>query len=331
MKGKILALWASLFMGCSKSTPVSQPVASLSPGWEKVATVLSEGNAHCTIAFDSTHARFVMGFIDEETKQIKWASAPLADPHKWSPVQGANFTKGEGWYEIGGRGICLVRSGNQWYFYFDDLKSGEIGVAIGETLATLEKRENPVLVGEGGKGSMEQYVRHPAVVVPEKSHDGQWHMIYDGRKGSPGSAYGDLRHASSKDGVLWEKDKAHNPVLRPSNKDDFEADDVGSPSIVTIDDEYWLAYHGYNKRYGDSVPHFPHWIGVAHSKNCLDWERVSTNPVLPLGELAEFDSKASFGPAWHLFKDEYIYLYFTGLNAAGERRLAYARYKVTGE
>jgi hypothetical protein len=321
---------AVVAIACGCGRRVREPQARLSPGWGKVGTVLEPGCAHCTIACDEANDRYVMAYIEEATKLIKWAAATADAPHEWQPIAATTPQPGKGWYSLGGRGVELVHSGGKWFLYFDDLRSGTIGLAQGVSLDALETLAQPVLKGTRSPFSQEQYVRHPAVVPPEQSHDGLWHMIYDGRRGSTGGAFGDLRHATSRDGIVWEKDAANNPVMRPSRAGDFEADDVGSPSILRVGDTYWLAYHGYNKRFGDTVPHFPHWIGVARSVDLIQWERQAENPVLPLGKPGEFDSLASFGPAWHPHHDETLYLYFTGLTDGDRRRIGYASFALDG-
>lgn len=93
--------------------------------------------------------------------------------------------------------------------------------------------------------------------------------------------------ATSTDGVHWQKSNA-NPVLNIGAPGEFDSEHVYNPMVVYYDGLYWMWYAGNN---GTS------WqIGLATSKDGIEWKKHSNNPVFKIGNPGQWDDKHITSP-----------------------------------
>ena len=109
--------------------------------------------------------------------------------------------------------------------------------------------------------------------------DGVYHMWYGGSDGS----YTQIGHATSLDGITWEKDTL-NPVLRVGSVGSWDDKTVDGPAVLFDGDIYHMWYSGGKQNAWD-------WkTGYAYSYDGRNWIKYSVdNPVLGLGEPGSWD------------------------------------------
>jgi len=85
--------------------------------------------------------------------------------------------------------------------------------------------------------------------------------------------------ASSKDGLLWEREKDESilSISGPGMVKDWEKDSIYQPWLVEHDGEY---YNFYNAK---EMPQWIEQIGLATSKDLQSWLRHADNPILRVG------------------------------------------------
>jgi predicted GH43/DUF377 family glycosyl hydrolase len=93
--------------------------------------------------------------------------------------------------------------------------------------------------------------------------------------------------ATSTDGITWQKSNA-NPVLNVGAAGQFDSEHVYTPMVVYHDSLYWMWYAGNNG---------VNWqIGLATSKDGVQWKKHPDNPVLKIGAAAKWDDKHLISP-----------------------------------
>src|SRR5262249_59761288 len=102
---------------------------------------------------------------------------------------------------------------------------------------TLEPKTPLLSPGKGASDFDLQSVETPSVV----SFEGKYHLYYTGvREGLSGPMA--IGHATSEDGIRWEKDP-NNPVLRPTgHPEDFNGLQVAEPGAVVRGGEVYLYF-----------------------------------------------------------------------------------------
>ncbi len=119
----------------------------------------------------------------------------------------------------------------------------------------------------------------------------RWAMLYEGAGESPG----DIGLAMSNDRKNFIKDTL--PILRHTvrQKDDpqgidlqWEKNNIGTPSLYTVNGVRYLFYHGYGKSW-DGGPDDCQ-VGVAIGTDLRNMRRYSANPVLKTGARGAWDS-----------------------------------------
>jgi len=152
----------------------------------------------------------------------------------------------------------------------------------------------------------------PAVVlVPEAAWEGdavsdpcvttdgaRWLLYYAGAEG--------IGLAESVDGIEWTR-ASEGPVLRADAE--WEGSRVGAPSVVPDEDGGFVLY--YEAGGG---------IGVATSRDGLDWTRIGAGPVVAPGFAGAWDDRAVFDPAARVHRSptgrRTVQLFYVGVAAA---------------
>jgi len=133
----------------------------------------------------------------------------------------------------------------------------------------------------------------------------------------------------SDDLVHW-KPHDHNPVFGPETMDNWDAIHIRPRGLNKIGDTWYLWYEGANQwdpptLVGDGTKVAGWWdtVGLARSKDLINWDYYPRNPALPGSGV----SKEQFDTSWvgwpRMFvKDGVGYVYYTGGRHIGLRTIA---------
>lgn len=133
----------------------------------------------------------------------------------------------------------------------------------------------------------EQGWEKAAVMCPTVLRDDDgFHLWYSGGDSYEPDAIG---YATSHDGIHWTR-VGGGPVLRPGDADSWESDRVAGAHVFRVADWLYAAYIGFANDFEDSA------IGIARSRDGVQWERHAGNPVLSRGEAGGFDSINVYKP-----------------------------------
>jgi len=147
---------------------------------------------------------------------------------------------------------------------------------------------NPVL-SLGSSGSWDDFfIVHPSVVYA----NGTYHMWYDGWSDGSTSTIKSIGHATSADGINWEKD-ANNPVLSPDNSESWDFNFVRGVNVLFDGGKFHMWYTG--------GKWFNYNLGYAFSTDGINWKKYNdyttdeplfaeSDPVMTRGEFRMWDS-----------------------------------------
>ena len=143
------------------------------------------------------------------------------------------------------------------------------GIAWSQYDWTKDAR-NPVLSG-GASGTWDYHVAQPCVLY--NSDSSRYEMWYSGSF-NLARPYR-IGFATSPDGINWQRDTAHNPVLTPDTGT-WDESSVESPCVIRENGQYKMWYSGWR---GYDIN-----IGYAVSSDGVNWQKdVANNPVLSPG------------------------------------------------
>lgn len=158
----------------------------------------------------------------------------------------------------------LLKDGNLFKMWY----TGDAGLAktyglYAESKDGINWKHNvePVL-SPGEEGSWDSWAVHPGPVIKENN---LYKMYYTGWSDMNG--HWNIGLATSTDGINWTKNP--NPVLS-GNNNEYQ---ITATSVIKIDDIYHMYYTG---GYYQQV----WWISLATSRDGVNWERYSGNPLL---------------------------------------------------
>jgi uncharacterized repeat protein (TIGR01451 family) len=183
---------------------------------------------------------------------------------------------------------------SMWYSGIDRLGDIRVGLATSsDGIAWSKSGSNPLLDG------MEVFI------LKEGASDYKaWFASQDAQ----------IFRAKSTDGSSWTLDPA-TPVLSPTGQTgDWDCDYVSDPSVVKdADNIYWMFYEGEN--YATEIAQ----IGVATSTNGIDWQRVSSSPVIVPGGSGAWDEAMTLDPIVLLDGGEFR-MWYSALNSGWTAR-----------
>jgi predicted GH43/DUF377 family glycosyl hydrolase len=178
----------------------------------------------------------------------------------------------------------VIRHGGVYRMWYTGQARGKswIGYATSDDGKTWRREsDGPVL-------SATEPWEKVAVMCPHVLFDegsGAYRMWYSGGEQYEPDAIG---HATSKDGLVWEKHPA-NPVFRPDPKEAWERDRVTACQVVRHDNGYVMFYIGFRDR--DHAQ-----IGLARSQDGVTrWRRHPANPIIRPG-VGRWDADAVYKP-----------------------------------
>jgi predicted GH43/DUF377 family glycosyl hydrolase len=134
---------------------------------------------------------------------------------------------------------------------------------------------------------------------------------------------GTIGFARSRNLLEWEE--VGTPLL-PEKDSHWEAGGLYKSWLLEHDGLFYLFYNAKNFDDFGSTAVPPNWIeqtGLATSTDLMTWSRVTTNPVLPVGESGSFDDRFASDPCVLRDGDYWVMFYF-GLSSDGHAREGYA-------
>ena len=121
--------------------------------------------------------------------------------------------------------------------------------------------------------------------------------------------------AKSRDGRHWVK-LAH-PVVPLGPRGSWDERGVADPYVLRLGSYYYMFYLGQDRARRQR-------LGLARSRNGIDWQKLLTNPVLELGQPGAFDEYGLGEPAGWTSHGRYWMLY-TGRDRNERRRIGLAQ------
>jgi predicted GH43/DUF377 family glycosyl hydrolase len=121
--------------------------------------------------------------------------------------------------------------------------------------------------------------------------------------------------AQSLNGKEWRKHPA--PVLETGPRGSWDERGVADPYVIRGGDFYYMYYLGQDRARRQR-------LGVARSRDGIQWQKLRANPILEIGEDGAFDENGLGEPAVWQSHGKYWMLY-TGRDRIENRRLGLAR------
>ncbi len=230
------------------------------------------------------------------------ASGPRA-PFAWQASAEPVVGRGpQAWDSVDVLNPSVVRFHDAfWNLYSGfDGKNWSTGTATSSDGVTWEKMAR-VIAGEGSAG---QGSNGSALV--ENGQILYWYVAGD----PPGIAL-----ARSQDGVTFAE--APNLVVPVGPRGSFDERGVADPYVIRRGEYLYLFYLGQDRARRQT-------LGVARSRDGVEWEKSRANPLLGLGAPGSFDENGLGEPAVWTSGGSYWMLY-TGRDRAEHRRLGLAR------
>jgi PKD repeat protein len=187
------------------------------------------------------------------------------------------------WDDLSVQQPTVLFDGTTWHMWYTGLNvsgfaSRRIGYATSTNKINWTKHESNPVLGPGPGGSWDdEWVGWQKVLFV----DGMYHIWYTGGNGTLTR----IGHATSVDGVTWEKDPM-NPVLTVGISGTWDDLTVSTPTVSYDGHTFHMWYCGAQTVFGD-------WkVGYAVSLDGKHWEKISiNNPVMDLGNSGQWDNK----------------------------------------
>jgi predicted GH43/DUF377 family glycosyl hydrolase len=199
----------------------------------------------------------------------------------------------------------VFASKSYWNFYSGyDGQTWHTGLAISPD-GLLWRKRGKVLSPAPGTWEGD-YIAANGTVLHDKGRFLHWYQ--GGREPRIG-------FATSPDGVNWEKRR--DPVLQTGPRSSWEERGVADPYVIRSGDWLYMYYLGQDRARRQR-------LGVARSRDGVDWEKYRGNPILELGAPGRFDETGLGEPAVWTEQGWYWMLY-TARDRKEYRRLGLAR------
>jgi predicted GH43/DUF377 family glycosyl hydrolase len=205
---------------------------------------------------------------------------------------------------------------HMWYTAGDDRSAYKVGYATSEDGIqwTRANDAKPVLrPGEKGKFD-DRVVLHPAVVRDDKS---TLHIWYNG-VGPQGTFR--VGHATSRDGINWERQNNGDPVLAPSQVGDFKEYYVYNVHVRFEGGTFHMWYSAAKEEYGSGGHNC---LTYASSTDGTHWTKASA-PTLLSGPPGSIDEYATFA-CYVVTRDDGLWMYYSAADKNKTYRVSLAR------
>ena len=301
------------------------PAISMSPGIfdrDQVYTgpVIFDGGVYKMWYGSSAIFGFWNSGYATSTNGIDWS--------KQSDVPVLDLGSTNSWDDQWAFASSVLHDGNSYQMWYSGLSTNDnkrrIGFATSfdgivwqkyddpNTTSSLFAHSDPV-VDVGVIGSWNSR----GVWYPSVYFDGSmYHMWYTGQNDQ---GYSSLRvgYASSPDGVHWTQ-HPDNPVLNPGPAESWDADAVGTCTVVYYDKKYHMWYGGM-----ENAAIFNALIGYAVSEDGIQWTKHESNPILSPGSPGSWDALRIDSP-FVLYDETNLHMWYAGKDAANKGRIGYA-------
>lgn len=184
-------------------------------------------------------------------------------------------------------------------------------------------------------GPFEPYAGNPAYKHFTHAHefdllrvdhpDYRYILFYSGFTPEPKSGpTGDRGYVLYSDDLKNWREHAENPVFSPQTLDNWDATHIRPRSLTRLGDTWYVWYEGCNQWTPPGTTMHGWWdtVGLARSKDLVNWEHYPRNPALPgLGISSEqFDNRWVGWPRM-VVKDDIAYVFYTGNARVGLRKI----------
>lgn len=173
-------------------------------------------------------------------------------------------------YNLRGIGYATSPDGITWTKYDDS------------TTTSLPFAESDRVLYPGQQGTWDDAsVATPSVLLIESTY----HMWYAGTQDPTHSELISIGHATSTDGINWQKDIQNNPVLHPGVTGTWDDVFVFGPWVLFDGSIYHMWYNAWNGSQTELMR-----IGHATSLDAITWTKNPNNPVLSYGSPGDWDN-----------------------------------------
>lgn len=118
-------------------------------------------------------------------------------------------------------------------------------------------------------------------------------------------------------GLVRGKSKEPSPVLRPGPYMSWDERGIADPYVIRIGAWFYMYFLGQDRALRQR-------LGLARSRNGIQWEKLRSNPILEIGGPDDFDENGLGEPAvWN--SHGFYWMLYTGRAADETRRLGLAR------
>ncbi len=258
----------------------------------------------------------------DSTRYEIWYSASVGESVGWRPYRigfatsedGINWTvradpvltpglAGE-WDANTVEAAYVIRENDQYKMWYTS-GSGKNGYATSPDGINWTKYSgNPIF--EAGTQSWEAGGVYMGCVLPVT---GGYKMWYSGW--TAGVTHESIGYATSADGIFWQRDTLNNPVIEDGLSGSWDDVGVYLPSVLFIDNLYYLWYGGM----GSIVQ-----IGLATSPDGINWTKHPDNPVVKPSSFGHWDDYyVEEGRV--LFMDDTLYMWYGASGGSGSNYL----------
>lgn len=244
--------------GITWTKHVGNPILSTGPpgSWDNLQV-----SDPCVLSNGSMYLMYYSG-NDGGTMRIGLATSP--DGIIWTKYAGNplfSATTWEGWWVTGPSVLFDGSTYKMWYTGYDGTHPGygyqRIGYASSTDGITWTKHGTPVL-DIGGTGEWDSlYVSHCSVI-----YDGSSYQMWYGGGNSTGPEHSRIGHATSLDGISWQKDP-NNPVVDLGSDGAFDDWATNQPTVISVGSTLEMWYSGHDGTNTQSSPTYYARIGLA--------------------------------------------------------------------
>jgi predicted GH43/DUF377 family glycosyl hydrolase len=175
----------------------------------------------------------------------------------------------------------------------------------GLATAQTEWVDDPVdpVLESGGTGEWDERNFYPGIVIKV---DGTYHMYYIGHLvGAPFLEELDIGHATSTDGIVWERDPA-NPVLTRGAGGEWDDHSLLRMAVIHDASGFRMWYEGLGQTSDSS------WVGYATSPDGSVWTKHPDNPIMAPGSPGTFDA-GGVGPQAVIVRDGLYQMWYAAM------------------
>lgn len=278
------------------------------PVFEEFGTWASDGVAAPSVLYEDGifkmwfYAGGNIGYA-ESTDGITWVPnddpvIPAGTPGNWDEERGHPYV------------IRVNDTLKMWFAGSSDGWNWDISIGYAWSVDNIEWNIWPDRVLEKGEpGSWDEN----AVYKPAVCYDGNtYQMWYDGFEGIELTDPERVGYATSIDGINWEKDMVHNPVMDLGESGTFYETWIGSSCVLFLNNEYQMWFSGWDAFTVSPMRYFR--IGYATSTNGIEWTvQNNSMAVVDHGPVDTWDESRAMFPSVLVHEGQYK-MWYSGIS-----------------